>query len=245
MDIEKLRSVTKDRIGKSVTYKVCSFNQVANNSATKAEDTEQDSGNVIYPIINTTNFLDSHGDVHAKGIWGEEPIEGISYIIDHNYGVDGLVASPKDVRVYVERLRWKQLGLDINGTTDALRFEVTLQDYANDKFVKALKAGVPLQNSVRMIYEDLSLCVNNSDFKDEYANWNKYLKEVANQEDAMELGYFWYVKKARVFLEGSAVLRGSNNMTPMQTKEEENTGDEPITNKEEGVKTTPVWLNLM
>jgi len=220
MQIEELRNAVKSKVGKVVTFKTCSFNPVSSGAVAKAEG-DEDNGDMIYPVINTTNWLDSHADVHAKGIWGTEPIEGVSYIIDHDYSIDGLIASPKDVTVYVERLRWKQLGLDINGTTDALRFAVKLdRTYANPRFLALLDSGVALQNSVRMRYEDVVLCVNNKEYQQEFKNWNSFRKEVANGEEVDQLGYFYYIRKASVFLEGSAVLRGSNEMTPMATKME-------------------------
>lgn len=232
-----------DKLASVVTHKTCSL-AIRSDEASKAESNDSVGyGSVIYPVINTTNWLDSHADVHAKGIWGDD-LGNPSYILDHDFSVSGLIAQPSDVKAEVRRMRWKQLGLDINGTTDALVFEVTLKEYANPDFMRAIQNGVTLQNSVRMRYDEVVLCVNDKDYGAEYEAWNKYIKEVANREDAEKLGYFWYIKKARVYLEGSAVLRGSNEVTPVLSKQ--NNEPSGVNNKqEEGVKTTPVWLNLM
>ena len=59
----------------------------------------------------------------------------------------------------------------------------------------------------------------NSDSKydvEEKANWDKYIKQVANKEDAEAAGYFWAVTEAKI-VEGSAVLFGSNPITPTLT----------------------------
>jgi hypothetical protein len=64
-----------------------------------------------------------------------------------------------------------------------------------------------------MRYIKLDLAVNDEDYKEEYAEWNKYINEIGNKEEAEELGYFWAVKEA-VLIEISAVLMGSNELTP-------------------------------
>lgn len=230
INIEKLRAQKSEKLASVATFKNCSL-QLHADSSIKAEG---DSTSDLVAVINTSNWLDSHGDVHAKGIWDDSPMDGISYVLDHDFSVSGLIAQPSDVKVEVRRMRWKQLGLDINGTTDALVYNVDLKEYASPDFIRAYNNGVIMQNSVRMRYDELVLCVNNKDYGAEFEAWNKYIKEVANREDAEEMGYFWYIKKARIHLEGSAVLRGSNGITPMLTTKQENTGDEPITNKNEG-----------
>lgn len=215
--VKNKSSLIAKKLSSVVTHKTCSL-YIRGEETEKSEQSESIGyGSTIYPVINTTNWLDSHADVHAKGIWGED-LGNPSYILDHDFSVSGLIAQPSDVKAEVRRMRWKQLGLDINGTTDALVFEVTLKEYANPDFMRAIQNGVTLQNSVRMRYDEVVLCVNDKDYGAEYEAWNKYIKEVANREDAEKLGYFWYIKKARVYLEGSAVLRGSNEVTPVLSK---------------------------
>lgn len=243
--VKNKHAIKSQKLASVITHKCNSF-VFRSSDSSKAEGEEGGQGNTIRAVINTTNWLDSHADVHAKGIWEDSPLDGISYVLDHDFSVSGLIAQPSDVKAEVMRLRWKQLGLDINGTTDALVYTVTLQPYASPDFIRAYENGVVMQNSVRMRYEDLVLCVNDKEYGAEFEAWNKYIKEVANREDAENLGYFWYIKKARIVLEGSAVLRGSNAITPMlQSKQESETGDN--NNSQEGAvkKPSPVWYNLM
>lgn len=233
-----------------VTHKTCSFLEVVSGEADKV-DGEQVAigyGSKIAPIINTTNYMDSHRDVHARNIWNKSAKEQngkVYYVVNHDLGVGSVISMPKDVEVKVISKSWKSLGKDYPGTTNALVFETVIHDYANESFVKYLKSGVPLQNSIRMRYIDVALCVMNPQYEDENKNWKKYIDEVANREFAEEVGYFYYVKEAGIHLEGSAVLFGSNDATPIQTsKNIEPSGDTQTNNKSEQVK-MPVWLNLM
>lgn len=219
--------------------------------AEKAEQTEApkyELGDIIYPVINTTNYLDSHADVHAREIWNKSAQDQngkIYYLQNHDFEIGDIIATPKDVTIELREMTWKELGKDYKGKTTALVYGVKLTDLAPDQFLKLLRSGHPLENSVRMSYVSMSFCVNNSEFVDEYANWNKYIKEVANREDAEELGYFWYIKEAKIVKEGSAVLNGSNDVTPILPKQEQK--EEPTdvtldTNNSKVAKKAPVWL---
>lgn len=112
---------------------------------------------------------------------------------------------------------WKQLGLDYSGETEALTFKVTLTESANKDALNAIIAKHDIQNSVRMGYVSMTLCIDDSsdDFKQEYANFYKYLPLIANKQSAIDAGYFWAIHEAKIIKEGSAVLFGSNEATPI------------------------------
>lgn len=246
MNIEKLRAEKQSKVGKTVMFKTCSFsdNTFLDKTELKSIDGLSVSDYDFVSILSNALFIDSHNDVHLPKMWNEDSFKGISYIIDHNFGVSSLIAAPKDLSIEIGSKSWRDLGLDKDGDTEVLMFYVKLQDYSNKSFVSALKSGVPLQNSVRMRYNDIVLCVNDSDEKEEFANWNEYFPMVANPEKAIEDGYFFAVKSADLVLEGSCVLRGSNSITPIFGKQE-NTGDEPKQIKEKDEVKSSVWLNLM
>lgn len=193
------------------------------DGAEKTEPTDTvkyELGDTIYPVINTTNYLDSHGDVHAKDIWNKSAKDQdgkIYYIINHDLEIGSIIATPKDVKVELRTLAWSALGKEYKGNTTALVYGVKLTDLAPDQFMKLLRAGHPIENSVRMQYVSLSMCVDDPEYKDEYANWQQYIGEVANRKEAEELGYFWYIREAKIVKEGSAVLFGSNDVTPILT----------------------------
>lgn len=179
-----------------------------------------DVGSMIYPVINSCNWLDSHGDVHIKGLWDvslKDQAGKVYYIINHDLEIGSVIAYPKDVEATVQDIAWREMGIDIDGTTQVLLYKVKLTSAANKDFLEAVKAGAPIQNSVRMRYIGMTLCIDDSsdDFKQEKANFDKYIKVVANRKDAEEQGYFWAITEAAVYKEGSAVLFGSNEATPI------------------------------
>jgi hypothetical protein len=55
--------------------------------------------------------------------------------------------------------------------------------------------------------------VSDKRYQEDKANWDKYYPMVANKEKADEEGYFFAVTEAKI-IEGSAVLKGSNYVTP-------------------------------
>lgn len=179
-----------------------------------------DVGSMIYPVINSCNWLDSHGDVHIKGLWDvslKDQAGKVYYIINHDLEIGSVIAYPKDVEATVQDISWREMGVDIDGTTQVLLYKVRLTSAANKDFLEAVKAGAPIQNSVRMRYIGMTLCIDDSsdDFRQEKANFDKYIKVVANRKDAEEQGYFWAITEAAVYKEGSAVLFGSNEATPI------------------------------
>jgi hypothetical protein len=191
------------------------------NTTTKAEGNEQVGiGSKVYAVINTTNWFDSHGDVHIDGIWDvsvKDQRNKLYYIINHELEIGKVIAFPKDNEAYVQSLKWSDLGLDYPGNTQALMFAPTLTEATNKDALYAIAQRAPIQNSVRMQYIGMTLCIDDSDddFKQEKANFDKYIKVVANADDAREAGFFWAITEAKIYKEGSAVLFGSNEATPV------------------------------
>jgi len=230
-----------------VTHKFCSHALVSvrDESDTVKEVSSIEIGDTISPVINTTNYMDSHRDVHAKSIWNKSAKEQngkVYYIINHDLEIGKVIAKPDDVSIEVRDMDWRELGRDYKGTTNALIFHVKLRDYANKDFIDALKAGFPLQNSIRMRYIDVELAVSSPQYEEEYEVWKKYIDEVANRDEAEKYGYFYYVKEAQIYMEGSAVLFGSNDATPILENKSEPLSDTRGYGK---ANSTPVWYNLM
>ena len=252
MTIEELvknqKTILDAKKSNIVTHKFCDHTIVGArdvDGATK-EVSDVGVGDTILAVINTTNFLDSHMDVHAKSIWNKSAKEQngkVYYVIDHELKIGKVIAKPDDVEIEVREMDWKELGRDYKGTTNALIFHVRLKDYANKDFIEAIKAGFPLQNSIRMRYIDVKLAVNKPQYEENYKVWKDHINEVANIELAEEKGYFYYVAEAQIYMEGSAVLFGSNDATPILENKSEPSGD-TRSNKEKA-KDTPVWYNLM
>ena len=77
------------------------------------------------------------------------------------------------------------------------------------------------QHSIGMQYMQLVLCVNDPEYKEEFADWEKYYPLVINKEKVDRAGYFWYVTEIKLY-EISAVLFGSNELTPTVSTEKDN-----------------------
>lgn len=83
----------------------------------------------VYPIINTTNFMDSHNDVHLPKIWNKSVKEQqgkVFYVTDHDLKVASVIAFPKDVKMSVQKLDWSDISKGEGGSTEALMFEVPI-----------------------------------------------------------------------------------------------------------------------
>lgn len=187
------------------------------NSVSKAMDLEE---GFIYPVINTTKYMDSHNDVHADGIWDvsiKQQKGKIYYVADHELKVTNIIAFPQDVEPMVKEVKWKELGAKYSGNTQALMFKVSKSAIQLDAAEKIINDRRPIEHSVRMQYVKLTLAINseNEDFKKEKANWEKYYPEVVNKDRADDVGYFWWISEAKIYKEGSMVIAGSNDITPM------------------------------
>ena len=69
------------------------------------------------------------------------------------------------------------------------------------------------QHSIGLQYVKIELAINDKDEKEEFKAWEKYFPLAINKSKAESQGYFWAVKEYKL-LENSAVLFGSNELTP-------------------------------
>jgi hypothetical protein len=220
------KSVTKNADAVSYGY-VETVSKNAENKAIASADLP-DTLNVKV-VINTTNFLDSHGDVHINGIWNKSVADNKTFLHlqEHQRDFDKVITD--NAKGSVASMTWKQLGLPYNGSTEALIFESTIDRLRNGFMLKQYANGWVKNHSVGMRYVDLELAINSeADWDKEHKDiWDKYYPVIANKEVADERGYFWVVTQAKI-VEGSAVVMGSNSATPtLENKQEplENTLD--------------------
>lgn len=166
-------------------------------------------------IINTTNLLDSHNDLHVKGIWNKSVKEQKNLLLlqEHKMTFDKIITD--EVKATVKEMNWDELGYSYKGTTEALTFETNISKVRNPFMFEQYAKGYVKEHSVGMRYVKLELAVNSESKWDieEKEVWDKYYNEIANKEVADERGYFWVVSEAKV-VEGSAVVKGSNFATP-------------------------------
>lgn len=188
-------------------------------------------------VINTTNFLDSHGDLHINGIWNKSVSDNKSFLHlqEHNRDFSHVISD--NAKGSVESMTWKKLGLPYEGKTEALIFESTIDKMRNGFMLKQYANGWVKNHSVGMRYINLDLAINSeAEWDKEYkALWDKYYPIVANKELADERGYMWIVSEAQV-IEGSAVVMGSNSATP--TLENKEVADDVTTETNEPTEVT-------
>jgi hypothetical protein len=187
--------------------------KVSKSLTTEKADTET----VLYRtvVINTTNYLDSHRDVHIPGLWNKSLQENkrIVFLQEHKRQFDKVIAKGDDLKAYVKNFQWNELGYNVQGQTEALTFEATIKADRNKEMFDLYKKNEIDQHSVGMRYVKLVMCFNDPDEGAEWEAWQKYAPQIINQDALEGLKYFWAVTEAKV-IEGSAVLMGSNPITP-------------------------------
>jgi len=194
----------------------------------------------FYPVINTTKYMDSHGDVHFDGIWNKSLKEvngSIFYVADHELKTTHVIAWPKDVNAYVKEVPWSFVGKNYEGNTQALIYEIAKDAIKHESAKEIIEQKHPVQNSVRMQYVKVRLAIDDTskEFAEHKAYFDSVINDIANKEYAMEQGYFWGIEEAKISKEGSMVLFGSNDATPIQYTEAGST----TSDKEEPTKVTP------
>lgn len=172
----------------------------------------------VQSVINTTNILDSHGDVHINGLWNKSLKEqkNLYLLREHKMSFDNIISD--NVAASTKIIKWSDIGFDYKGDTEALIFISEIDRERNEFMFKQYAKGWVRNHSVGMRYVRLFLAINSEDqeYKEEKEVWDKYYHIIVNKETAMDQGYFWAVTEAKV-VEGSAVPIGANQATPTQS----------------------------
>ena len=172
---------------------------------------------MVMPVINSTNVIDSHLDLHLPGMWNrslKNNGKNLMHIQEHEMGkFSYIISDGADLKAMTETLSWKELGYNFKGKTEALIFHSKVRKKRNPYMHEQYASGYVKNHSVGMFYVQLIMCINDKDFGAEYEAYQKYIEMAENPEVAEESGYFWAVPEARA-IEGSAVPKGSNMYTP-------------------------------
>ena len=196
---------------------------------TAAELMKQDAIKVRV-VINTTNLMDSHRDVHMKGTFKQSVKQNKSFLHlqEHQSKFEAIISD--EAKASLKIYDWADLGYDFKGQTEALVFDSEIRADRNKFMFEQYAKGFVKNHSVGMQYINIEMAVNDERYPAEKAIWDKWIEEVANKDEAERVGYFWAVTEAKV-IEGSAVVRGSNYATPtLSTKEAEENDEEPLKN---------------
>ena len=124
----------------------------------------------VKAVINTTNILDSHGDVHVKGIWNKSVKENkrMLHVQEHQSNkFDKIISSGDDLEVSVKEYTWKELGYDAEGKTEALVFDSLVKQSRNKEMFEGYSKGYITNHSVGMRYVKMAFAVNSEDYPEE------------------------------------------------------------------------------
>lgn len=199
------------------------------NLVSKAVDNSQDTSDTIYRTLvgNTYNWMDSHDDVHLNNVFGQSIKDRNGRIWHRHDHVNQLTAKVgKFSNVYEQVVNWTDLGINKVGQTMALLADSAIKRNYNQLIFDSYKDNEIDQHSVGMQYVKIQLAVNNPDDKEEFETWNKYIGLLGNQEKALEKGYFWAVKEAKL-IEISCVTEGSNELTGMYNPSKDSVNIDP------------------
>lgn len=192
-------------------------------------------------IINTTNYFDSHSDVHIPGLWKKSLNDTVDHYLckEHVMSFENIIS--ENIKAYTKKFSWKDLGYNANGVTEALVFDAVIEKDRHPFMFNQYKKGYVKNHSVGMRYVKIFLAINDEDYKEEFSTWNTYVDDIINRADAEASGYFWAITEAKV-VEGSAVVRGSNKITPVysiQSSKQSSTAKQPPEGTEKQPQSTP------
>jgi hypothetical protein len=191
----------------------------------------------VKSVINTTGLMDSHDDVHISGLWNKTLKENKNIYLLQEHKMSFATIISDSVKASAVDMNWSDLGYNKVGKTQALVFDSTLTKERNPFMFEQYLKGYVKNHSVGMQYVKIDMAINDKSYPAEYSVWEKYISEVVNQKDAVEQGYFWAVTEAKI-VEGSAVVMGSNKVTPTISVEEK---QEP--SKDTQTKIEPLFIN--
>lgn len=177
-----------------------------------------------YFVVNSSNILDSHNDMHVEGNWKKtiKEQQGKVYLVfDHNLKRSEIIAMRKDIEILTANIPFSLLNKDYEGDSYCLIYKVKKDRLVNKEAKEWLEAGHELEASVRMQYVQIFSCYNstNPDYAKQKENFDAYYKLIANKDDFEEINYFYVVKEAKNVQESSLVLFGSNSATGLINEE--------------------------
>lgn len=167
----------------------------------------------VKTIINTTNVIDSHMDLHLQNIWNKTVKDNpYSHHLKSHKADFEFVISDK-AKSYNEKMNFLDLGLSIDMEMDANINEFILERKTLPLMFDKYKNGEVKQHSVGMMYVNYDLAYFDEDSQKEMDFFEEMKAKSINPEVADEYGYLWVVREAKK-REGSAVVFGSNSITP-------------------------------
>lgn len=167
----------------------------------------------VKSVINTTNLIDSHLDLHMPKIWNKTVKDNpfSHHLKQHENDFESVIS--KRAKSYNENMNFNELGLKVDFNTVANINQFTLKRDKMPFMFDAYKDGDVEQHSIGMRYVDLDIAYYDEDSQKQMDFFNEMKEKAVNPEVADEYGYFWVIYEAKK-REGSAVVFGSNSVTP-------------------------------
>lgn len=164
-------------------------------------------------VANTSMWMDSQKDVLLPDCWAKsiKDKKGRLHLKDHTFKLEAEVGEV--FNIYSQDLSLSELGVNKAGVVQVLVYESDVKKSYDEKVFTKYKTGRINQHSISLNYVKLEIAINDEDFKEEFANWNKYIDLIINKEEAEKSGFFWIVPEIKL-IECSAVLAGANELTP-------------------------------
>ena len=173
------------------------------------------SDNIRVKIVgNTANWVDSYFDLvlpNAPNRSINNRKHLIPHLKDHDYRIAAEIGDVVDI--YTENVSLRDLGLDIDGSTQAVIMLSDVKKSYDERSFAKYKAGKANQHSIGLQYVKLELAINDESEEAEFATWQKYYDQIINKEVVDESGFFWAVLEYKL-IEISLVLFGANELTP-------------------------------
>jgi len=172
--------------------------------------------NYMYPVVSTTNYMDSHDDVHWENSMNKTAKDQqgkVYFCTDHNLTSAGIVVPKSKIEMFVRSIPWTLVGKSYEGNTNALIFGFDKKDIINPTAKILLDTEKDIECSIRMIYGKVVLAMNSKhkDHVDNLAYYESNIGRIANRERAEKLGYFFGVEELWIRGEASMVLGGGSN----------------------------------
>jgi hypothetical protein len=256
-DLFKALLANKDLLIKEKTsqiYKSCekgSTLSVSQESMAKALETNKAfkmDSDFYYIAVNSSDILDSHGDLHIKGNWDKtvkEQQKKVFLVFDHQLKRSEIIAMKEDIEMMTAEVPFSLIGKNYEGKSYMLIYKIPKDKIVNDDARNYLEKGYSLEGSVRMQYVKIELAIKSKDkeYEKEKVIYDKYIGNIANAKEFKTIDYFWAVTEAKNVAESSLVMFGSNPATGMiqeQKEEKEAVEDTSTENKEEPSKDTQI-----
>lgn len=179
---------------------------------------EDDADNLTIDIAaNTCMYIDDQYDALAVGgatkSINENLGRGMIYFLkNHGRRTDDIVGDVLDASY--KRLKLSDFNIQSEKDIDVLVVKGCARRRRDEKTFNLYKDRMIKQHSIGIQYVKLQLAINDPTDTEHYKTWTATYDQIVNKEVADELGFYWYVTEFK-FYEVSAVLWGSNDLTPV------------------------------